>query len=258
MHQKAINVCVVGVRGRMGMRVARLLRDHAQLRLAVGLERHPDAVEGVNVPIVTDAEQAIAMADVVIDFSAPAACVALAPVCTRLGKAYVVASTGLTPADEDALNQASKHIPVLQAANLSTGVNVMLELVEIAARRLGVDFDIEIGEIHHKHKRDAPSGTSLALGRAVHAGRSGLRDVYGRAGVTDDGRAADEVGYAAMRGGDVSGDHTVYFLGQGERVELTHRSSTSDIFAAGAIKAAHWLAGQKVGRYTMRDALRHD
>lgn len=243
-------ICIVGIGGRMGQRVMRLLQNHPTLKLASGLEQKSLQVD---VPVFSDPRQAIALADVVIDFSAPASCQIVAPVCAELGKKYVCASTALTPEDERALHAAAEKVAVLQAANLSTGVNVLLELVELAAKRLDASFNVEISEIHHKHKRDAPSGTGMALGKAVQQGRGAMKEVLAR---TDGIREDNELGYAVMRGGDVSGDHTVYFLGEGERIELVHRSSSADIFAQGALKAAAWLAEKSKGRYSMRDVLR--
>lgn len=233
-------VVVIGSAGRMGTRVVRLLENHATLVLASGVDRGDDVAA------------AIANSAVVIDFSAPAACARVAPLCANVGAAYLVASTALTDDDVRALATAARQVAVLQAANLSIGVNVLAELVAEAAARLA-GFDIEISEIHHRHKRDAPSGTALALGAAAKRGRGGLRDVLGRAGEAV--RKNDELGFAALRGGDVSGEHTVYFFGNGERVELTHRATTPDIFAHGALTAASWLVGKPAGAYTMRDVL---
>ena len=229
---------VIGSGGRMGTRVVRLLETHPSLQLGGALDRGDEAA------------QAIASAHVVIDFSAPAACAQMAPLCVKAGVPYLVASTALTAADEAAISSAIASVPVLQAANLSVGVNVLAELVTAAAERLA-DFDIEISEVHHRQKRDAPSGTALMLGAAARAGRSALRDVVGRTGL----RVSDELGYSAVRGGDVSGEHTVFFLGNGERLELTHRATTPDIFADGALRAAAWLVGKPPGRYTMHDVL---
>ncbi len=233
-------VVVVGAAGRMGRRVVSLLEGHQTLTLGRAFDRDDDP------------EAAIAGSHVVIDFAAPAVSARIAPICAKQGTAYLVASTALTPEDELALDVAAQNVPVLQAANLSIGVNVLAELVADAAARLA-GFDVEISEIHHRHKRDAPSGTALALGAAARRGRSGLKDVLGRAG--SNVRVDDEVGYAAMRGGDVAGEHTVHFFGEGERIELTHRATTPDIFARGALVAAAWLVRQAAGRYTMRDVL---
>lgn len=236
-------VAIVGSSGRMGQRVARLLCDSETLILGATL----DAGE--------EAQTAFSNADVVIDFSAPAACQTLLPLAASLGIPYVVASTGLTDADHAAIDRAAKQIAVVQASNLSLGVNVMLELVELAAKRLGTGFDIEISETHHRHKRDAPSGTALSLGKAAQAGRGPLQTVLRQEGMSEP-RADNELGYGVLRGGDVSGDHTVYYFGNGERIEITHRSSTADIFAQGAIRAATWLMGHPAGRYTMAEVLR--
>lgn len=231
-------VVVVGAKGRMGTRVVRALVDHASLELAVGVDRGDDL------------DRAIRGTDVVIDFSAPAATDTVGPLCAQHGVAYLVASTALSDVCVSALEDTATKVACLRAANLSIGVNVLSELVAEASRRLA-GFDIEISEIHHKHKRDAPSGTALALGAAVNRGRPNLRDVHNRTSMRED----DELGYAAMRGGDVAGDHTVYFFGTGERVELTHRATTADVFAHGALTAAAWLVGRAPGSYTMRDVL---
>jgi 4-hydroxy-tetrahydrodipicolinate reductase len=245
-------VCIIGIGGRMGQRVMRLIQDHPTLELIAGVEHATKSLPDLKILVTSDASKAIALCDVVIDFSAPSSVAQIAPICAQLGKNYVIASTALTAADETALNAAAQNVAILQAANLSTGVNVLLELVELAAKRLGKSFDIEISEIHHKHKRDAPSGTSLALGQAVQRGHGPMQEVRAR---QDGERKSDELGYAVMRGGDVSGDHTVHFFGEGERIELVHRSSSADIFAAGALRAAAWLVEKANGRYSMRDVM---
>ncbi len=246
-----VAVTVAGARGRMGQRCLRLLAQDERLELAAALDRKAGKGE-LGVTVTDDAAAAVRAARVVIDFTAPAAVTTLAPLCAKAGAAYLVASTALDAAAERALVAAARKVPVLQAPNLSLGVNVLLEAVELVASRLGAGFDVEIAEIHHRHKTDAPSGTALALGAAVRRGRPDLRDQTSRAGQ----RQARELGYAALRGGDVSGEHTIFFFGEGERVELTHRASTADIFARGALAAAAWLAQRAPGRYAMRDVLR--
>jgi len=206
-------------------------------------------------PLVTDVEAALGNANVVIDFSAPPAVLTLAPLCARRGIPYVVASTALMPEAEEVLGRAAQEIPILAAANLSLGVAVSLELVALAAARLGPAFDVEIVELHHHHKKDAPSGTAMALARTVMAERPDVavsERHHGQMGA----RATHELGVAAVRGGDVAGEHTVYFFGQGERIEITHRATTPDIFARGALHAARWLLTQAPGRYGMRDLIR--
>ena len=257
---QSVKICVVGPFGRMGARVVEACGADPRLHLHSVLVREikeedprlKRLPEGCLVTAL--ARDALKGADVLIDFSAPAACGQLAPECVAQSVAYVVASTGLGDAEHKALDEAALKIAVLEAANTSFGVNVLLELVQLAAQRLE-GFDPEIFEIHHRHKRDAPSGTAYALGQAVAAGRSGLTEVSGRCG--EEPRGENELGYGALRGGDVSGEHTVFFFGDGERLELTHRSSTPGIFATGALKAAKWLVLKKPGRYTMRDATSH-
>ncbi len=248
----------------MGSRVVELVKAHPGLTLTAALERDR-AKEGLDSGTLAGAEpngviatcdpsRAIEACDVLVDFSAPAACAVLAPICAENACAYVCASTGMGEVEAVALDAASKKVPVLVAANLSVGVNVLRELVRDAAARLGTDFDVEIFEVHHKHKRDAPSGTAYWLGEAVREARSDLKEIDARAGL-DASRNPDSLGYAVARGGDVAGEHTVFFFGDGERLELTHRSTTPDIFARGALRAAAWLAGRPPGRYHMRDVL---
>jgi 4-hydroxy-tetrahydrodipicolinate reductase len=242
--KKKTAVCVVGARGRMGQHLVRLLETDDLLALAGALDKG-DA-----------AEAAIAKAKVVVDFSAPAAAHQLLPLAAKYGVAYLVASTALRTADEAAIEAAAKRIAIVQAANLSLGVNVLALAVEQVARRLGPSFDVEIVEAHHRHKKDAPSGTALLFGQAARRGRPALRDVLSRPGGSP--RQSDELGYAVVRGGDISGEHTIHFLGDGERVELSHRASTPDIFARGALVAARWLVGRAPGRYGMLDVLGRD
>jgi 4-hydroxy-tetrahydrodipicolinate reductase len=252
--QGRIRVVVAGAGGRMGRKVAHLLAAHPLLTLGAALERKPGAIPECGDALVTDdPARALSGARVVIDFAAPPATTLLAPLCAERGVAYLVASTGLGAAEQAAIDRASARVPVLQAANLSLGVNVLLELVESATRRLR-DFEVEILELHHRHKRDAPSGTALALGKAVERGRGPVKAVMGRAGMGEP-RAGDELGYAAVRGGEVAGEHTVFLFGDDERLELTHRATSPDIFAHGAVTAAAWLAGKPAGRYTMADVL---
>jgi 4-hydroxy-tetrahydrodipicolinate reductase len=204
-----------------------------------------------------DAEIVESGAEVFVDFSAPAA------LADNLGKALagqrpiVIGTTGLTPDQHRLIDEAARRIPVLQAANTSLGVNLLAALVRQAAERLGTDWDIEIVEIHHRGKADAPSGTALLLGQAAAAGRGvDLEAVSdrGRDGITGP-REAGRIGFAALRGGTVAGEHQVIFAGDGERLELGHRAESRAIFASGAIAAARWLKDQSPGRYTMADML---
>lgn len=217
---------------------------------------------GSDVLHADEAETFAAAADVVVDFSAPAAAEHLAPLLAQRGVAYVVASTGLPPSAQDALAAAAAAAPVLVAANTSLGVWVLAEAVRQTAA-LWPAADVEVVELHHRRKRDAPSGTALMLGAAVREGwrtadgeaaASGRGEVCGR-GPAQPPRAAGELGYSAVRGGDVVGEHTVYLLGDGERIELTHRCTNADTFARGALQAAAWLAGRAPGAYSFADVL---
>jgi 4-hydroxy-tetrahydrodipicolinate reductase len=195
--------------------------------------------------------------DVVVDFTAPGASVVHARLAAERGKAAVIGTTGLDRGQEESIAEAARRVPILRAANVSLGVTLLSSLVEEAARRLGPDWDIEIVEMHHNKKVDAPSGTALVLGEAAAKGRGvDLHDVAQRArdGHTGPRREGD-IGFAVLRGGDVAGEHTVIFATAGERIELGHRATTRQIFARGAIRAALWLAGKKPGLYGMKDVL---
>ncbi len=247
-----VRIGLVGAGGRLGSAVRRLLEAHTHARLAAVLHKEGRQPASNDVPHAFVIENLDAHVDVWIDFSAPAGCAGYLPSTNR---PYVVASTGLTATDEAAINSASNRLAVLQAANTSIGVTVMLELVELASRRLS-HADIEISEIHHRHKRDAPSGTALALGEAVQRGAGARESVLGRGQTTNlKARGAEELGYAALRGGEVVGEHTVFYFSDHERVEISHKAASKDLFADGALKAACWLCKQPPGRYAMTDVL---
>ena len=201
-----------------------------------------------------DVASSLLGADVVIDFSTASAVTALALLAARQGIAIVSGTTNLDAASKRALDKASETVPVLWAGNMSLGVQVLAELVEQAVRRLGLGYDVEIVELHHRRKIDAPSGTASRLVDAVKKVRPSLCELHGRDGEVG-ARTEDEVGVFGVRGGDVIGDHTVYLLGDGERLELTHRASNRDLFAHGALRAAQFLAGKKPGRYSIADVL---
>lgn len=245
---------LVGFSGRMGRYVLDALTQSSTCTLGALLVHRTPAPPALAHLACTDLETFVQKSDVVLDFSAPAACARLAPACTQHHKAYVVASTALAPDAQAALQQATEKIAVVQSANMSIGINVMLGLVKQAAQALP-QFDVEISEIHHRHKRDAPSGTALLLGEAVQAGRPqlALQPVLARSG--EQARRNDDLGYAALRGGDVAGEHTVFFFGEGERIEITHRSTRGQIFATGALAACHWVRQQNAGLYSMQDVL---
>jgi 4-hydroxy-tetrahydrodipicolinate reductase len=211
----------------------------------------------VGAAITADPAELAAASDALIDFTAPAATRALAGLAARFGRVLVVGTTGLTPEDEAVLHEAARQTPVVYAPNYSVGVTLLSALTERAAAILGPDYDIEIVEMHHRHKVDSPSGTALGLGRAAAAGRAvALDQVWckSRDGHTG-ARPVGEIGFATLRGGDVVGDHSVIFAAEGERVELTHKASSRAVFAKGAVRAAQWAEGRPPGLYTMRDVL---
>ena len=199
----------------------------------------------------------IATSDIVVDFSSPHALEANLDACVAAGKPIVIGTTGLEERHHFLIDDAARDIPVLQTGNTSVGVTMLAALVEQAARQLGEDWDIEILEMHHRHKVDAPSGTALLLGEAAAKGRAvDLKDHSDRArdGITG-GRKAGNIGFASLRGGSVAGDHMVIFASDNERIELVHRAENRAIFANGAVKAAVWLMRQKAGRYNMQEVL---
>ena len=217
---------------------------------AVGRDAGERFGRATGLVVGSDADAALRGADVLIDFTRPEGTLAHLAACVRHGAGAVVGTTGFTDGQRRELAAFAQQIPVVFAPNMSVGVNVLLKLVELAAKGLGADFDIEIVEMHHKHKVDAPSGTALGLGQAAAAG-AGLSlaecAVYVREGVTGE-RKPGTIGFAALRGGDVVGEHTVIFAGAGERVELTHKATSRQNFAAGALRAARYVAARRAAR----------
>ncbi len=250
-----IKLCVIGARGRLGQRICALASDSSLLNLSAGVVRDGVPTDVAGALYTSDLESALGQADVVIDVSSPSTCLAALPLCREKKIAYICGTTGLGAAEKDALAQAANDIPVMLAANFSIGVNVLRKLVAQAAQLLGDDFVPEIFEIHHGKKKDAPSGTALALGEELKEVRPDLQEVFDRS-ATDTERGAGDLGYSALRGGDVAGEHTVFFFGEAERIELTHRATSRDIFARGALRAAEFLHQQAAGTYTMQDVLK--
>jgi 4-hydroxy-tetrahydrodipicolinate reductase len=246
-------VAVVGACGKMGEQIRRQVAVHPDLVVSVGLEApgHPDADTEIEpgVRVETDAKRAFEQADVAIDFTVPKATLANLHVAADVGLAYVTGTTGMRDDEKAEIKAVSMRIPVIHAPNFSPSVNILGWLAREAARRLGPDFDAELFELHHSAKRDAPSGTALFLAEAIAEGQDKqLADhlVLERAGETG-ARPRDAIGIQTLRGGDNPGEHTIYFVGQGERVELTHRAYTRDHFAKGAVRAAAWIVGQDAG-----------
>ena len=260
-----MKIAVHGATGRMGQAIVRLAHAAADIELVggvcstgdPGLGRDLGEIAGIgSIGVVAseDASSALLGADVVIDFSTASAVASLAALAARGGVALVSGTTGLDDAAKQALDRASGSVPVLWAPNTSLGVQVLAELVQRAVERLGPGFDVEVLEIHHRKKIDAPSGTAKRLADAARAGRSTLKDLHARDGNVG-ARTDSELGVVALRGGDVVGDHTVFLLGNGERIELTHRASSRDLFAHGALRAARFVIGKKPGRYSLSDVL---
>lgn len=252
---------VVGALGRMGERVRAALEREPSLVLGAAVEdaSHPGQGSELEDGVVvgSDLAAACAQCDIVIDFSVPRVALASARAAADAGAAWVSGTTGLSAADAEALDALGERIPVLRAANFSVAVNVLIWLAREAATRLGDGYDAEILELHHAAKRDAPSGTALRLAEAVARGRgddAGRPLVLERAGEVG-ARPAGAIGVQTLRGGDNAGEHTVFFIGSGERVELSHRSHTRDHFAAGAVRAAAWLVGRPAGRYRVEQVL---
>ena len=240
-----IRIAVVGASGRMGQTIIESIGQNDKTSLGVSLDK------GDNLNAVLD------QFDVLIDFTRPEATLEYLAICEQANKPIVIGTTGFDDAGLLAIENAAKNIPVVFAPNMSVGVNLSLKLLDMAARVIGEDADIEIVEAHHRHKVDAPSGTALKMGEVV-ANALG-RDlstcaVYGREGI-EEPRDRQTIGFSTIRGGDVVGEHTVSFFMEGERVEITHKASSRMTFANGAVRAASWLEAQNSGLYSMQDVL---
>lgn len=262
-----IKVVIAGVTGRMGQALLEGVFADEALSLHAALDRDGSPMLGrdageqfgkaTGVKITSDIQQALAGADVLVDFTRPEASLQYLQACQQANVKLVIGTTGFSDAEKDLIEQASKKIGVVFAPNMSVGVTLLINLVEQAAKVLSEGYDIEVVEMHHRHKVDAPSGTALRLGEAAAKGiNQALKDcaVYAREGVTGE-REAGTIGFATMRGGDVVGDHTVVLAGIGERVELTHKASSRATFALGALRAAKFLADKPTGLFDMRDVL---
>jgi 4-hydroxy-tetrahydrodipicolinate reductase len=241
----ALRISVAGAGGKMGRAVIDAVAADKSLAL------------GSSFDVGDDAAKAIGASDVVIDFTRPEGTLMHLEHCVKLGKAMVIGTTGFSDAQKKTVAEAAKKIPIVLSPNFAVGVNAVFKLVETAAGILGDDFDVEIIEAHHRHKVDAPSGTALKLGELIAGALK--RDLkkeakHGREGDTG-ARPAKQIGFHAIRGGDIVGEHTVVFAGTGERVEVTVRSQSRATYATGALRAAKWLKGKKSGLYDMADVL---
>lgn len=249
-----MKIAIAGCSGRMGQTLVAAIRATAGVTLAGGSEREAFKTD---FPVVTSAGELAGLGDAVIDFTAPEATLAVAEAVAQKGGIHIIGTTGFTTAQQQQLEAYARKARIVQAGNFSLGVNLLQVLVEKAARTLGDDYDIELSEFHHKHKKDAPSGTALMLGHAAAKGRGVIledKKVTARDGITGERKRGD-IGFSVMRGGDVVGSHSVYFAGPGEIIELKHDGFSRGIYASGAIKAALWAGEQKPGLYSMRDVL---
>ena len=259
---------VVGCGGRMGRMNLGVIHGLDGCAIAGGTESQGSPALGKDIgeligagvlglTVGGDALSLFIEADAVVDFTVPDASVMHAELAAQTKTALVIGTTGLAAEHQAAIEQAARHTAILQAANMSLGVNLLAMLVEKVAAALDPDYDIEVVEMHHRHKVDAPSGTALALGKAAAAGRQVVLDEVAqkvRDGITGP-RQRGDIGFATLRGGDVPGEHSVIFAGEGERIELTHKAGTRELFARGAIKAALWTRGKPPGLYSMKDVL---
>jgi 4-hydroxy-tetrahydrodipicolinate reductase len=266
--QNMVRIAVTGAAGRMGKTLIEAIVSNPQAELTVALE-HPESslvgadageLAGVGrngVVVTADISAAVDKFDVLIDFTVPAASVTNARVCAENGKKLVLGTTGFSDEQKEVIESSAQRTAICQASNFSTGVNLCFKLLDMAARVLGDDADIEVYEAHHRHKVDAPSGTALSMGEVVASalGRN-LKDVavYGREGITG-ARDRETIGFATVRAGDIVGDHTVMFAADGERVEITHKASSRMSFARGAVRAAVWTADRSEGKFDMQDVL---
>ncbi len=261
-------IAINGAAGRMGRCLIQAVEQTEGLELSSAIDRVDSSLVGadagelagvgkLDVAITTDIDAATANSDVIIDFTLPEVTIALLPYCTKNQCRLVIGTTGFSDEQKSEIEQAAEQVSMVLAPNMSVGVNLTLKLLDIAARVLGDDVDIEIMESHHRHKVDAPSGTALRMGEVVAdaLGRD-LKEcaVYGREGRTGE-RDRKTIGFATVRAGDIVGDHTVMFAGEGERVEITHKASSRMTFALGAMRASSWLIPHQSGLFDMQDVL---
>ena len=263
-----MRLIVAGAGGRMGRTLIKAITDDPNATVAGAVEATGSAVIGRDsgelaglgkngIPVTTDPAPLLATADGILDFTVPAATMVFAELAAKAGKVHIIGTTGLSGENEKLIAEAAKRAVVVKSGNMSLGVNLLAALAKRVAKTLDEEFDIEILEMHHNKKIDAPSGTALLLGRAAAEGRGismEQRSVRVRDGHTG-ARGAGDIGFASLRGGTVVGDHTVIFAGPAERIELVHKAEDRMIFARGAVKAALWAKGQKPGLYSMADVL---
>jgi 4-hydroxy-tetrahydrodipicolinate reductase len=260
-----MKIAIAGAGGRMGRVLTRVFHEAQGCTVVGGLEVKGSplvgsGMEGAGAVISDDPAALFKTIDAIIDFTVPAATLALVGHSARAGIVHVIGTTGIDAGGEENIRAAAKTARIVKSGNMSLGVNILASLVRKAAKALAEDFDIEVLEMHHRHKIDAPSGTALLLGKAAAEGRGidlakhSIRTRDGHTGA----RPSGDIGFATLRGGSVVGDHTVMFAGNSERIELTHKAESRDLFAYGAVKAALWARNQKPGLYSMADVLELD
>ena len=263
-----MKIAIAGAAGRMGRTLTRIASETSGIEIAGGLESSGSPQVGsdmgelagigkLGVKVSNDPARLLAQVDGVIDFTVPAATVALSEIAAQKRLVHVIGTTGLSETDEGKIRDAARQARIVKSGNMSVGVNLLAALVEKIARTLPSDFDIEIMEMHHRHKVDAPSGTALLLGQAAAAGRNvELKDkaIRGRDGQTG-ARPPGHIGFGSLRGGSVVGEHSVIFAGPSERIELVHRAESRDIFAHGAMRAALWAEDKQPGLYSIADVM---
>jgi 4-hydroxy-tetrahydrodipicolinate reductase len=263
-----IRVAISGAAGRMGRSLIQAACQYKGIIIGA-VSEHPDStliggdagelggVGILQVPIVSNLREKKDAFDLLIDFTRPEVSLANLALCREYGKAMVIGTTGFTPEERQRITRAADDIPIVLAPNMGVGVNLCLKLLEIAARVLGDKVDIEIIEAHHRHKIDAPSGTALRMGEVVAKTLEWEFDqcaIYGRQGLCGE-RPSKSIGFSSLRAGDIVGEHTVMFVAEGERVEISHKASSRMTFALGALRASHWVSSKPPGLYDMQDVL---
>jgi len=263
-----VNVAIAGVAGRMGSRIASLSLEHPEIKLIGAFEKPGHAKIGqdlgtilgrepLGITVSDNLEQLIKDTEVVIDFTTPQATLQTLKIVAEYGKAAVIGTTGFSKEDLRDIEAISKKVPFVMAPNMSVGVNLLFKILKKVAEVLGDDYDVEIIEAHHRMKKDAPSGTAIKMAQVIASALDRNLDevaVYARKGLIGE-RTKKEIGIQVIRAGDIVGEHTVMFAGIGERIEITHRASSRDTFAAGALRAALWIYGKPPGMYDMLDVL---
>lgn len=263
-----IKIAVCGAAGRMGQRIINSIIEAEGVKFCAALERpgHPRIGEDAgllagcdktDIYITDNLNAVVAACDVLIDFTSPKVSLKNLEMCALHKKSIVIGSTGFTPEERALAVELAKEIPAVLAPNMSVGVNVCFKVLKDVAKTLGDDFDVEIVEMHHNKKKDSPSGTAVRMGEVVAEalGRDYNKVAnFHREGICGE-RSKEEIGMQTVRGGDIIGEHTVYFIGMGERIEISHRAMTRDMFSRGAVRAAKWVTSQKSGLYDMQDVL---